>query len=136
MLSWYTKDIVDIYFMLICTMNSLYTYIYIMAYSRHFSVAPISRQLDKFFHHLLKLVSNESDFFAVTSKPLLNLYSLLIKGLRDLFDEVKNGKTVKLISHLSLVRRSRKTGDYLRIPFSRLVAMLMFSENVSVPNLK
>jgi len=69
-------------------------------------------------------------FFVVTSKPILSLYSLLINGFRDLFDEVKNGETAKLISYLSLVRRSRKTGYYLHIPFSQLVAMLKSSESV------
>lgn len=75
-------------------------------------------------------------FFVVTSKPILSLYSFLINGFRDLFDEVKNGEIVKLISYLSLVRRSRKTGVYLHIHFSHLVAVLMSSEDVSVSNLK
>ena len=75
-------------------------------------------------------------FFVVTSKPVLNLYSLLINGIRDLFDKVKHGETVVMMTYLSLVRRSRKTGDYLHIPFNHLVAMLMCSENVSVPNIK
>jgi hypothetical protein len=69
-------------------------------------------------------------FFAVTSKPLLNLYSLLINGFRDLFDEGKNRETVKLIPYLYPGRRSRKTGDYLHIPCGHLVATLMFSEKV------
>jgi len=74
--------------------------------------------------------------FVVNSKPVLNLYSLLINGIRDLFDKVKNGETVVLISYLSLVRRSRKTGDYFHIPLNHLVSMLMCSENVRFPNIK
>jgi hypothetical protein len=63
--------------------------LYIMAYSRYFSVASSSRQLVKFGQHQVKVVSTQYSVFAATSKPFLNLYCLLTSGLPEQIHEVK-----------------------------------------------